>query len=131
MGAMRQLHEEAVAGAESGGEAQFYRLMKDSGIPLPQLQVVIDTSLGPKRLDAYWEQFRLGVEIDGRSVHAQRDAFENDRTRQNAIHATGELIIRFSVRQVMSESRDVVECVEANMIARAHLLGVRMSRFAG
>jgi very-short-patch-repair endonuclease len=130
MGAMRHLHEEAEAGAESGGEAQFYRLIKESGLPLPQLQVVIDTAIGPKRLDAYWGQFRLGVEIDGRSVHAQRDAFENDRVRQNAIHATGELIIRFSVRQVMAESKDVVEWVEANMIARARLLGVRMSRYA-
>ncbi len=130
IGAMRQLHEEASAGAESGGEAQFYRLMKNSGLPMPQLQVVIDTAIGQKRVDAYWGEFRLGVEIDGRSVHAQEAAFEHDRVRHNAIHATGELIIRFSVRRVMDQSDDVIESVEATMIARAQLLGVRMSHFA-
>lgn len=130
MGAMRQLHEEALAGAESGGEAQFYRLIKGSGLLVPKLQVVINTFIGPTRIDAYWEEFRLGVEIDGRSVHAQQEAFERDRTRQNAIHAGGDLLIRFAVRQVMRESTGVIETVEANMIARGQMLGVRMSHFA-
>ena len=58
-GALRALGEEALAGAESGGEANFYRLIVDAGLPVPRLQVWVKTPDGPKRVDALWEQLGL------------------------------------------------------------------------
>lgn len=116
--ALRMVAEEAVAGAESGGEAKYWRLLKESALPTPVLQVEIRTHLGKKRVDAYWEAFRLAVEIDSREFHAKEGAFEQDQVRQNAIHACGEVIIRFSVHHVMSDAARVLEDTELNLRAR-------------
>ncbi len=124
-GAMRQLAEEARQGAESGGEANFWRLLEQSQLPTPVLQFEIDTYLGVKRIDAYWPELRLGAEIDGRDVHTKALAFERDMRRQNAIHATGIVLVRFSVNQVMTEPRWVLQDVEANMEARRWELAPR------
>lgn len=116
--ALRMVAEEAVAGAESGGEAKYWRLLKESDLPTPALQAEIRTHRGPKRVDAYWEAFRLAVEIDSREFHAKEGAFERDQVRQNAIHACGEVIIRFSVNHVMSAPTWVLEDTELNLRAR-------------
>lgn len=79
----RLLAEEARAGALSGGEAKYWRLLKDAGLPLPRLNAELITRLGRFRIDALWHHLRLGAEIDGRSVHAKEHAFEADRARQN------------------------------------------------
>jgi very-short-patch-repair endonuclease len=115
---MRLLAEEARQGAESGGEANFWRLIEQSHLPTPVLQYEIDTYLGVKRIDAYWQDSRLGAEIDGRTVHTKALAFERDMRRQNAVHATGVVLIRFPVSQVMNDPASVLRDVEANMEAR-------------
>jgi very-short-patch-repair endonuclease len=116
--AMRMIAEEAAAGAESGGEAKYWRLLKDSHLPTPALQVWIKTHRGRKRVDAYWKMHNLAAEIDSREFHAKEAAFEADLARQNALHATSALLIRFSVAQVMNEPGSVLEDTELNLLAR-------------
>lgn len=116
--AMRLIGQEAREGAESGGEANFWRLVEESDLPTPVLQHEVSTYLGVKRIDAYWPDLRLGAEIDGRDVHTKALAFEKDLRRQNAIHATGIVLIRFSVNQVMTEPWLVLRDIEAAMAAR-------------
>ena len=115
---MRLMAEEAAAGAESGGEAKYWRLLKESHLPTPVLQVWLNTHRGWKRVDAYWEAMNLAAEIDSREFHAKEAAFEADLVRQNAVHARPTLLIRFSVRQVMAEPGLVLEDTELNMRAQ-------------
>ena len=127
MGKLRLLAEEAAAGAESGGEAKYWRLLKESHLPTPRLQVWLQTARGWKRLDAYWDEIQLGVEIDGWENHGTKEAFGRDRRRQNAVHGTGAVLIQFSVDQVMNDPEYVLEDTEANYIARSAWLRRRVS----
>lgn len=118
LGVMRMIAEEAAAGAESGGESKYWRLLKQSRLPTPELRAWIETHRGPKRVDAYWADFDLAAEIDSREFHGAMPAFERDLVRQNAVHAQGTLLIRFSVRQVMVDPGRVLEDTELYLRAR-------------
>ena len=72
--------------------------------------------------EALWADYQLGAEIDGREHHALAAAFDADRDRQNEIHATGLVLIRFSVGKVLSEPAEVLRVTEANLLARASQL---------
>lgn len=122
---IRLVGEEALAGAESGGEANYYRLLLDSHLPVPKLQKWVHTSDGWKRIDAYWEELALGCEIDGERFHGSKEARDRDRTRRNAIQATAVKLFDFSVEDVMRSRQRVLEETEANLLARAHELGVK------
>jgi very-short-patch-repair endonuclease len=115
---MRQLAEEAAAGAESGGEAIFWRLLQASPLPTPVLQHWLLTHIGWKRLDGYWEEFGLGVEIDSEEFHASKEQRHQDTTRQNAVHGCGIVIIRFWVDQLLNDPETVLSDTEINLIAR-------------
>lgn len=128
---IRLVGEEALAGAESGGEANYYRLLLDSHLPVPKLQKWVNTSEGWKRIDAYWEELALGCEIDGERFHGDKQARDRDRTRRNAIQATAVKLFDFSVEEVMRSQRRVLEETEANLLARAHELRVKPWWLAG
>lgn len=85
---------------------------------MPVLQQWVLTSEGLKRIDAYWEGYALGVEIDGREFHQKEAAFERNKVRRNSIHALDITIVEFSVDQVMSTPGYVVGETEANLMAR-------------
>lgn len=121
---IRMMGEEALAGAESGGEANFYRLLKDSPLPTPVLQQTVRTFRGEKRVDAYWPTYRLAAEVDGKEHHARVGDFESGPRRRNAIMAERVVVINFAVSQVMGEPNEVLLDCEANLIARAQDLGL-------
>lgn len=123
--ALRALGEEALAGAESGGEANYYRLVADSNLPIPRLQVWVETPAGSKRVDAFWEELALGCEIDGDRFHGGKVARDEDRIRRNAIQGVAVKLFDFSVDQVMRQSQAVIEDTAANLLARASELKVR------
>lgn len=117
LGALRLLYEEAAAGAVSGGEAKYWRILKDAGLPLPELNVPVVAQGHRYVLDGCWGDIGLAAEIDGRSVHALPAAFEADRIRQNHLHTSGIVVIRFTVRQVMATPSDVVAQTRAALAA--------------
>ncbi len=121
---MRLIGQEVLAGAESGGEANYYRLLLDAGLPRPALQALVPTYAGVKRVDAYWEDLLLGCEIEGDLFHGSRQARRLDRDRRNAIQAERVKLIDFSVDQVMTTPTHVVHDTKANLIARAAELGL-------
>lgn len=116
---LRLVAEELMAGAISGGEAGYWRAVKDSGLPLPELNALVRTTQGDKYVDGVWRKYGLAHEIDGRSVHAQELAFVNDRRRQNAIHLEGLVLIRFAVSDVFQRPDEVVATTRAALQMRA------------
>lgn len=125
---LRQIVAEARAGAISGGEAKYWRLLKQAGLPLPELNARLLTARGPFWVDALWRELRLGVEVDGRSVHTQTDAFEADRQRQNAIHLVAVVLLRFTVAQVLGDGPSVVAETRSALRARTLELGLPLSK---
>lgn len=53
------------------------------------------------------------VELDGFAYHGHRAAFSYDRLRQNDIHGTGRVVIRFSYDSIRLETRRCVEQFQA------------------
>lgn len=80
-------------------ERRFLPLALEAGLPLPTTQ----KSLGPHRVDFYWESLGLVVETDSLRYH--RTAFKQaaDKRRDNRNALAGRLTLRFTHGQVRFE----------------------------
>lgn len=116
------LLEELRAGAASGGEAKYWRALKNAHLPMPELNAHVRLGSATFVLDGWWRDYGLAAEVDGRSVHGHAAAFEADRSRQNALQAAGIVLIRFPVAVVMRDPTGVAEQTRAALLARAHEL---------
>jgi len=93
-GASQQEH------SRSGLEDAFLRLVRRHRLPIPQINV----HLAGHRVDAYFPDHGLVVELDGGVEHGSnwRPAFEADRTQMvDVLLETGLPTIRFTREQVM------------------------------
>jgi very-short-patch-repair endonuclease len=108
--AVRRYAEMWRLGAASRAEVLFHVLMDRHGISgwVPNIQVRLSdgTMYSP---DVLFEDLRLAIEIDGWGSHGHRDAFENDRVRQNSLILDGYHVLRFTWR-ALTERPD--ECAE-------------------
>ena len=122
---VRLVAAESIAGAISGGEAGYWRLVHDSSLPDPGAQRQGHPStIGSSSSMPCGTSSASGVEIDGREVHAQQAAFDEDRIRQNLIQTHGILLLRFTVAQVFAEPDRVLAMTDATLRARAAELGI-------
>ena len=77
-------------------ERRLHNLLRRAGLPLPATNV----SIAGFEVDAYWEEFGLAVELDSRSHHARRAAFQRDRERDRALQLAGLRVARFTWQDV-------------------------------
>lgn len=70
---------------------------------------VLNTWVGEWEIDAYWEAERFAVEVDGWETHGSREAFENDRLRQEEMKLAGIDSIRISARRIETEPEQVAK----------------------
>ena len=102
---------------ESELEAKFLRLLRSRHLPLRQLQAQLPWLPNEKgRVDFWYPLQQLVVELDGRKFHARSAAFEADRHRDQVALVNGVRTVRFTHRQLNTESGRVVSVVR-------HLLG--------
>jgi hypothetical protein len=99
---------------ESDLEAAFFELCAKYGIPAPTLQ----RTLGTKRLDFYWDDVNLIVEVDGRESHDTHVAYVEDRRRDRELKAQGHEVIRFAYSEIVGAPFGAAKDVQA---ARARL----------
>ncbi|MGI3785511.1 MAG: DUF559 domain-containing protein [Janthinobacterium lividum] len=72
-------------------------------------------------LDVAFPSLRIVVEIDGRLHETDKDLFESDRWRQNALVLDGWLVLRFTWRMLTEQPDRVLEAIrEALAIRGAH-----------
>ena len=124
MRSMGLIEEEFAAGAQSGPEAAYWRAVKEAQLPLPELNAAIQTDDGTRYLDGLWRRWRLGVEIDGRSVHAKAEAFERDHRRQNLVQREGIVLMLFTGNQVFADPGWVAAETAVGLTRRAAELGL-------
>ena len=99
---------------ESELEAMFLDLIAAAGLPVPEPQVVFDWSPGETgRVDFWFEDARLVVELDGRRFHARLAAFERDRRRDQLALVNDQRPVRFTHHQIRDSPGEVVEVVRA------------------
>jgi hypothetical protein len=84
----------------SGLEARFAALLAGSGLPVPELNVLLDVGGLTIEADCLWREQRLIVELDGRAAHGTHSAFESDRQRDRRIQVAGWRVIRVTPSQL-------------------------------
>lgn len=88
-------------------ERRFLKLCEQHGIPRPEVNV----KLGELEVDFLWRDHNLVVEVDGWQYHRGREAFEDDRSRDQWLVAKGFRVIRFADAQLERDPRGVARTV--------------------
>lgn len=86
-------------------ELLFLDALEKEGQPLPVLNRWVENW----EIDAYWEDERFAVEVDGWETHGSRQAFENDRLRLEEMKLAGIDCIRISARRIETHPKQVAQ----------------------
>jgi very-short-patch-repair endonuclease len=100
-------------GSRAASEAQLLRLLRRSGLPMPELNAPVATALGTRFVDALWRGLGKGVEVDGQAYHLGPAEWRADLTRQNAIQTTGIVLLRIAARRLWTEPVAVIAEIRA------------------
>jgi very-short-patch-repair endonuclease/predicted transcriptional regulator of viral defense system len=99
--AILDAYDPSMAPAESDLGVVLLQVLRDHGLPAPvrQHRVVVD---GHRyRLDVCYPELKMAMEGDGFGVHSERDAFEEDRVRQNRLVLNGWFVLRYTWRMLL------------------------------
>jgi hypothetical protein len=100
-------------GAHSLPELDFTALLRTFGLPEPDRQAVRRDSRNlPRWLDAYFEKWRLVVEIDG-MWHMDASAWWADMDRQNELVVSGDRVLRFPSFAIRESQVEVARQIAA------------------
>lgn len=108
---------DAGGGSQSGAELDFLHLCRRGGLPEPSRQTVrLDTGGRRRYRDAYFEEWRVHVEIDG-SQHIRPAEWWADMERQNAMWIAGDRVLRFPAWALRHTPDRVIAQVRAALTA--------------
>ncbi|MGE3288653.1 MAG: hypothetical protein AB7J32_21485 [Pseudonocardia sp.] len=90
--------------SESPGESRSRVAFRGAGLPVPELQARLSTTLGEPRADFLWREQRTVGEFDGlvkygrflRSGESAADAVLREKRREDAIRAEGWWVVRWT-----------------------------------
>lgn len=85
-------------------ERSFFERLREEGLPLP----AVNTWVEGHEVDLYWPDRNLVVELDTRTYHAQRAAFEIDRARDAKLQVAGNAVLRVTGRRYEKETDAVL-----------------------
>ncbi|PYC68296.1 hypothetical protein C7C45_19395 [Micromonospora arborensis] len=112
---------DAAGGSHSVAELDFLGLIRRAGLPEPTRQKIRYDSTGRRRyLDAYFEQWRVHVEIDG-GQHLDPRAWWADMCRQNALWVDGDRLLRFPAWALRAKPDEVLTQLRAALRAAGWL----------
>ena len=107
---------------ESPPEERLLGLIRQAGLPEPQPQASV---LG-YRLDFYWPELRLAVEVDAYGTHGSPARFEGDRRRDARLLAEkGIVVLRLTRAAVEERAIEVVAALARAIAQREAALGGR------
>lgn len=111
---LRMLLQDHAPFVRSEAEAALVALLRRSGLPLPETNVVLHGI----EVDCLWRRQGLVVEVDGFTYHGARSARRRDRDRDAMLLAAGFRVMRLGASQVGNEPERVVALL-AQALARA------------
>lgn len=95
--------------AEEGIEREFQVLLREEGLPLPQVNVLV----AGHRVDCYWPASRFVVELDSRGYHSHWAARERDMVRDANLLRNGIVTLRVTRRRMREDRPDLVTDLRA------------------
>jgi very-short-patch-repair endonuclease len=99
---------------ESEAERRLRSLLVDADLARPQRNAWVTGY----RLDSFWPDARLAVEVDGYRVHSLRSRFEGDRTRDARLDTAGVKVLHVTWRQMEREPLAVIARIAAALARR-------------
>ena len=104
---LRQLASERSSDAPSKGssylEAMLEMILSRSSLPNWVREHPFTLRSHTARVDAFIPEWKLVVEVDGRSWHARTGDFESDRRRDNELATHGVQVLRFTYHMLKSD----------------------------
>jgi predicted transcriptional regulator of viral defense system len=94
-------------------ERRALALFASGGLPRPRVNSYVETASGPLEVDFFWPDRGLVVEADSYRWHSARRDFENDRERDQLLHAVGVAVLRVTWRQVLRGGERVLEALRS------------------
>lgn len=95
-------------------ERLLLRVLRDGGLPRPQLQYPFPGRLpGEARVDAAYADARLVIEADSRRWHTRKRDFAVDRQRDNETTLAGWRVLRFTWADLTKRPEWVAQVVQA------------------
>jgi hypothetical protein len=90
-------------------EERFLALVRAAHLPEPEVNAWIDPDDGEPaiRVDFVWRRERIAVETDGGRTHQTKQAFENDRRRDQRLTAARWRPLRATWRQITRTPREL------------------------
>jgi very-short-patch-repair endonuclease len=116
-------HAGETAGTRSDLEHRFLRLCRRYRLPEPEVNVKV----GRFTVDFLWRQEGLVVETDSYRTHRGRQAFIDDRERDNELAARGLDVLRFTDVRIDNEPSAVAALIRQRLNERSL---ARLSRYA-
>jgi very-short-patch-repair endonuclease len=92
---------------ESELERLFERAMKKARLPMPKRQ---HTTIR-RRVDYVYRDLGIAIELDGYAEHGDRQAFQEDRRRQNELVNAGWTVLRFTWEDLKQRPGYVAETI--------------------
>ena len=108
---LRELVDEYQGGngpTESELEARALELIDLAGLPRPVKQRVVHVNGRLRRIDFFWPQFRVVLEVDGFAYHASPKSFEDDRRRNNALVARNFVVLHWTWRAIHDDAERLI-----------------------
>ncbi|CAN5741659.1 type IV toxin-antitoxin system AbiEi family antitoxin domain-containing protein [soil metagenome] len=93
--------EEALS--ESELESRVFRLLRGAHYPLPQRQHPVDLNDRRGRVDFFYPEAKLVIEVDGRRWHAGRRPEKRDRRRDHSLVLGGQRVLRFTWEDIVRQ----------------------------
>jgi very-short-patch-repair endonuclease len=90
-------------------EARMLAICRRHRLPQPGVNVRVDGY----EVDFLWRERSLIVEVDGWESHRTRSAFEEDRARDARLKVLGYEVLRFTWRQIESDTSGVAATIRA------------------
>lgn len=89
-------------------EEAFRVLIADRGFRRPRMNADLALRGRIFQVDALWDEERVTIELDSRSVHGTKKKFESDRLRDRILVAEGYRTVHVTWRQLRDEPEEIV-----------------------
>jgi hypothetical protein len=100
---------------ESPLESLSFGRFREAGLPLPRMQVPIETSEGIFHVDFLWEEARLIGEADGLGKYSSPDALVREKVRQHALELLGYRVVRWLTEEMTTRPGRVIARLAAHL----------------
>jgi very-short-patch-repair endonuclease len=94
--------------AHSEAERRLHTLLRRAGFSGWQANLSVYVARRRYVLDVAFQRQRVAIEIDGYRTHSDRDAFQNDRTKDVQLRLAGWTVLRFTWSDLVDRPDDII-----------------------